>query len=76
MYDPEFLVETSRPFAKWELADSIVLSTAANTKTPLLGQEETVAETMDKTGKVLGRWVVKWGENGEGTCREVGSVIR
>lgn len=40
------------------------------------GQEETVAETRDKDGNLLGRWVVTWGENGEGTCREIGSVVR
>jgi hypothetical protein len=40
------------------------------------GQEETVAETRDKDGNTLGRWVVTWGENGEGTCREIGHVVR
>jgi hypothetical protein len=40
------------------------------------GQEETVAETRDKDGNILGRWVVTWGENGEGTCREIGHVVR
>lgn len=40
------------------------------------GKEETVAETMDKTGAVVGRWIVKWEENGTGTCRQVGSVVR
>jgi len=76
VYDPEFLVETNRPFAKWELANRIVLSETAKSKLPVPGQEETVAETMDKKRNVLGRWIVTWGENGEGTCREVGSVIR
>jgi hypothetical protein len=40
------------------------------------GNEETVAETADKDGNVIGRWVVTWGENGEGVCREVGHVVR
>ncbi|KAF5380435.1 hypothetical protein D9615_004666 [Tricholomella constricta] len=73
VYDPTFLIETKRPFAKWELADSLVLP---GDKTVEPGQEETVAETMDKDGNVLGRWVVKWGEGGEGTCHEVGKIIR
>ena len=38
--------------------------------------EETVAETTDKDGTTIGRWVVRWGENGEGTCHEVGSIVR
>lgn len=45
-------------------------------KSMIPGQEETVAETMDKNGRVLGRWVVTWGEGGEGICHQVGSVIR
>ncbi|KAG5647069.1 hypothetical protein DXG03_001439 [Asterophora parasitica] len=72
VYDPTFLLETKRAFAKWELADTVVLP---NDKTVEPGQEETVAETTDKDGNVLGRWVVKWGEGGEGTCHEVGKII-
>jgi hypothetical protein len=66
-------VETKRAFAKWELAESLVLP-ASKSITP--GNEETVAETADKDGNVIGRWVVTWGENGEGVCREVGHVVR
>jgi len=73
VYDPTFLVETKRAFAKWELAETLVLP---NNKTVELGQEETVAETMDKEGNVLGRWIVKWGEGGVGKCHEVGKVVR
>ncbi|KAG5637722.1 hypothetical protein H0H81_003432 [Sphagnurus paluster] len=73
VYDPTFLIETKRGFAKWELADKLVLP---SDKTVEPGTEETVAETMDKDEKVLGRWVVKWGEGGEGTCHEVGKMIR
>lgn len=73
MYDPTFLIETRRPFAKWELADRIVLP---SDKTAEPGTEETVAETSDKDGVILGRWVVKWGEGGEGTCHEVGKINR
>ncbi|KAF8648517.1 hypothetical protein AX16_006223 [Volvariella volvacea WC 439] len=73
VYDECFLVETKRPFAKWELAEKLVLPPS---RTAAPGQEETVAETFDKNNTVLGRWVVTWGEGGEGKCREVGSVIR
>lgn len=38
------------------------------------GSEETVAETMGGAGNVLGRWIVTWGENGEGSCRAEGRV--
>ncbi|KAG6920224.1 hypothetical protein DXG01_004993 [Tephrocybe rancida] len=73
VYDPSFLVETRRAFAKWELADKMVLSGG---KAAESGMEETVAETSDKDGNVMGRWIVKWGDDGEGTCHEVGKIIR
>lgn len=73
VYDPSFLVETRRGFAKWELAQRVVLPMTERQVTP--GQE-TIAETQDKDGNPLGRWIVTWGENGEGTCREFGSVER
>jgi len=38
------------------------------------GAEETVAETLDGSGRVLGRWIVTWAENGEGSCRAEGRV--
>lgn len=74
VFDPAFVVPTKRPFAKWELAGLVLLPPDLRNTTP--GQEETVAETVDARGHVLGRWVVKWGEGGEGTCREVGTVVR
>ncbi|KAK7472421.1 hypothetical protein VKT23_000535 [Stygiomarasmius scandens] len=78
VYDLEFLVETNRPLAKWELAKEVILPTSPKdgSTLPTVGQEETVAETLDKNGKVLGSWVVKWNENGEGDCREIGTVVR
>lgn len=75
VYDPCFLIETKRPMAKWELADSIVVSPNKQ-ESALPGLEETVAETRDKNGTIIGRWVVKWGENGQGTCHQVGRVVR
>ena len=64
--------------AKWELAQQMALpaSRLATEGKELVGKQETVAETMDHTGKVIGRWVVTWGENGEGVCHEAGTVIR
>ncbi|KAL0955807.1 hypothetical protein HGRIS_002015 [Hohenbuehelia grisea] len=75
VYDPLFLIETRRPFAKWELASSVTLPANAVTEYKP-GQEEAVAETMDKNGALVGRWIVKWGEDRQGTCHEVGSVVR
>jgi hypothetical protein len=43
---------------------------------PIAGSEETVAETRDEKGEVIGRWIVTWGEGGEGTCRESGKVLK
>lgn len=50
---------------------------------PAHGQEETVAETFDKGGNVIGRWIVKWEHTSEdgrdyvgGECRAVGKVER
>ncbi|KII95630.1 hypothetical protein PLICRDRAFT_75765, partial [Plicaturopsis crispa FD-325 SS-3] len=76
VYDSEFLTATKRHFAKWELADSVAISKEDDSELPEPGTEETVAETMDANGNLLGRWVVKWGENGEGTCYGVGQVAR
>ncbi len=73
VYDPAFLGDTTRAFARWELARSVQLppEDAAGIRP---GEEETVAETLDAAGKVLGRWIVTWGENGEGSCRAEGRV--
>ncbi|KAJ6631538.1 hypothetical protein B0H10DRAFT_1772876 [Mycena sp. CBHHK59/15] len=75
VFDPAFVVPTSRPFAKWELADLVQLPPSMNrTATP--GTAETVAETTDESGRVLGRWVVTWGNAGEGNCHAEGRIIR
>lgn len=81
VYDPSFLIETRRILAKWELADTIHLTEnrtdAVGTNVhPEPGAEETVAETRDENGEVVGRWVVRWEENGKGTCHEVGKIVR
>lgn len=76
VYDPSFLVETRRGFAKWELAQKVIWPKEEGERPVKPGQEETIAETSDKDGNALGRWVVTWGENGEGTCRELGNVVK
>ena len=72
------MIETHRPLAKWELAREITLSSnSSESKTqPAPGQEETIAETMNQKGEIIGRWVVKWKENGVGVCHQVGHIIR
>ncbi|KAF5326057.1 hypothetical protein D9611_000280 [Ephemerocybe angulata] len=78
VYDPEFLIETRRPMAKWELASQMTLpaSRLATEGKSLVGTQETVAETVDHTGKIIGRWIVTWGENGEGVCHQAGHVVK
>jgi hypothetical protein len=73
VYDPAFLGDTTRAFARWELAQSVLLP-PEDAVAVRPGEEETVAETLDSTGKVLGWWIVTWGENGEGSCRAEGHV--
>jgi len=81
VYDADFLVETNRPFAKWELPLEIQLPppeedavTAEKAGAP--GEEQTVAETLNDRGEVIGRWIVKWGEGGTGSCWGTGKVLR
>ncbi|KAI0090712.1 hypothetical protein BDY19DRAFT_936887 [Irpex rosettiformis] len=79
VYDSAFLVPTNRPLAKWELAEVFKLQQKeleAAKKEGGLPTEETIAETTDKDGNVLGRWIVKWSEDGTGTCRHTGKMIR
>ena len=75
------MIETHRPLAKWELAREITLSSNSSEPGglkahPAPGEEETIAETMNQKGKIIGRWVVEWKENGLGVCHQVGHVIR
>ena len=81
VYDSDFLVETTRPFAKWELPLEIQLpppdeDIITSGKAGAAGEEETVAETLNDKGEVIGRWIVKWGEGGTGSCRGSGKVLR
>ena len=76
VYDTSFLKGTSRAFAKWELADHVTLEGKEQQQRAAAGTQETVAETTDARGGLVGSWVVTWGENGEGTCKQVGKVNR
>lgn len=76
IYDTDFLVDTQRPMAKWELPFRVLLPTSRQNEIPAPGTEETVAETFTKDGELLGSWVVKWGNNGDGECRALGQVDR
>lgn len=66
-----FLRESGRPFAKWELANDVEGSKKAKEEV----REETVAETRDDEGRVLGRWIVTW-KDGRGVCRGEGKIVR
>lgn len=73
VYDPSFLVETRRPLATWELAERV----AVGAEVQRGADEETIAETSDPNGNIIGRWVVKWSKDGrEGTCNATGKVQR
>ncbi|KAI0753121.1 hypothetical protein C8Q80DRAFT_1050972, partial [Daedaleopsis nitida] len=79
VYDTAFLVPTSRPFATWELAEAFKLPDAeveGARAAGLIPREETIAETRNNAGEMLGRWVVSWDEHGVGTCRPIGEVPR
>lgn len=81
VYDADFLVETKRPFAKWELAQSVLLPPSKEdafmaAKGGAPGEEETIAETFNSKGEIIGRWIVKWGSDGAGTCHGTGTVVR
>ena len=71
-----FLKETNRPFAKWELANQVSLNKGEAAPVQL---EETVAETKDDKGEVVGRWIVNWKQEDGGwigDCSPRGKVIR
>ncbi|KAF8918211.1 hypothetical protein CPB85DRAFT_1214482 [Mucidula mucida] len=75
IYDTDFLADTQRPFAKWQLPTHVMLP-ESQAKRAEPGTEETVAETFNGSGERIGSWVVKWENNGEGNCHALGSVVR
>ncbi|KZT01444.1 uncharacterized protein LAESUDRAFT_763702 [Laetiporus sulphureus 93-53] len=79
VYDTAFLVPAGRPFATWELAEAFQLpkeEAELERSQGTLPREETIAETMTNKKEVIGRWIVRWDENGRGVCRQVGQVVR
>ncbi|TRM69035.1 hypothetical protein BD626DRAFT_446701 [Schizophyllum amplum] len=72
VYMTDALVKTERPLATWMLAPYI----QRPPESVVIGTEQVVAETLNDKGEVIGRWLVVWGEEGMGVCREVGKVIR
>ncbi|KAE9400636.1 hypothetical protein BT96DRAFT_764337, partial [Gymnopus androsaceus JB14] len=78
IYDTGFLTDTKRPFATWQLADELVLP-SDDAKAVPASREETIAETFDGDGNLIGSWVVTWdaeGNNTVGNCRAVGKVVK
>ena len=79
VYDVAFLVPSPRPFASWELAERFALApeeAEAERKKGMLPREETIAEQVDYFGNVEGRWIVRWAEDGTGTCYAQGKCYR
>ncbi|KAG9008105.1 hypothetical protein FRB90_009072 [Tulasnella sp. 427] len=63
VYDPIFLGPTKRRFAKWELLESLIVDTSRDTSPNphrKAGQTEVAAETFDRSGKLKGRWLIRW----------------
>jgi len=79
VYDTAFLVPATRPLATFDLAEAFQLQAEEVDqckKEGTLPREETIAETLSPHGTVVGRWIVRWDENGKGVCRPVGKVVR
>ena len=77
VYDTSFLTETKRPMAKWELAETVSSNSPSSGEPDSIPQEETVAETMDAEGRILGRWIVSWNDDrSKGICRGEGKIQR
>ena len=75
VYNPAFLIDADKPFTVWKLARRFRLPPfVAHIVTP--GDEEVVAETFDRSGKVIGSWIVTWGDDGQGYCRSEGTIQR
>ncbi|KAG9036524.1 hypothetical protein FRB95_008579 [Tulasnella sp. JGI-2019a] len=60
VYDPIFLGQTKRPFAKWELKPAAEFTVTEGGVRRQAGETEVVAETLDGKGKVLGQLVAHW----------------
>ncbi|KAF9240922.1 hypothetical protein BU15DRAFT_45485, partial [Melanogaster broomeanus] len=64
VYESDFLIRTSRLFAKWRLAQEIQLPPPSEV-TGMAGkgggprEEETVAEAQDEKGGIIGQWIIR-----------------
>ncbi|CAE6448138.1 unnamed protein product [Rhizoctonia solani] len=76
--DPRFLQPTSRPFATWELAESVTADLDSNPQRAA-GSVEPIALTRDASGNVVGQYVVEWSEKGgqlSGIIQKKGRPVR
>ncbi|ELU42076.1 hypothetical protein AG1IA_03899 [Rhizoctonia solani AG-1 IA] len=76
--DPRFLQPTSRPFATWELPESVTTDLDCSGKR-VAGSAELIALTRDRLGNVVGKYTVEWSEKDgqlSGAVRKEGSPIR
>ena len=82
VYDKGFLRPATRYMAHWQLAKEVRLSKdEAEWAIAGLedGKEETVAETRNEKGDVLGWWVVRWRREGDsfvGECTRSGNIVQ
>jgi len=82
VYDKGFLRPATRFMAHWQLAKEIRLSNeeAEQAIGDLKdGKEETVAETRDEKGNIMGWWVVRWRRERDsyvGECTRSGNVVQ
>ena len=82
VYDKGFLRPATRSMAHWQLAQEVRLNKEGAERAIAGledGKEETVAETRDEKGDILGWWVVRWrreGDNYVGECTRSGNVVQ
>jgi hypothetical protein len=82
VYDKGFLRPATRFMAHWQLAKEIRLSKEEVEQGNAGledGKEETVAETRNEKGDVLGWWAVRWRREGDsyvGECTRSGNVVK
>lgn len=82
VYDKGFLQPTTRFMAHWQLAKEVRLNKDEAERTIASledGKEETVAETRNEKGDLLGWWMVRWSREGGsyvGECIRSGNVVQ
>lgn len=82
VYDKGFLRPAVRFMAHWQLAKEVRLNKEEAERAIAGledGKEETVAETRDEKGDILGWWTVRWRREGDsyvGECTGSGNVVQ